>query len=190
MRARTRQARARAGFTLIEMMISVAIIGILAAIAIPAFQNYQNRSKRSEAMANVVAIARMQQGHFAEFNTHLGVALSQPGPASGSLGPSQRIWTPAADTAFSALGWRPEGNVYFDYDVNVEEGSCPGCFTVSAYGDIEGDGVLGLVQFVQPTTDLSAHLPSIVEPGADIPLTPDGRPNYLSAAVNTAADNF
>lgn len=189
MRARNRQARARAGFTLIELMITISIIGILAAIAIPAFQNYQHRSKRSEAMANVVAIARMEQGHFAEFNSYIPILVSEPG---GGLGPSQRTWTAAADLAFQSVGWRPEGNVYFDYDVNVEDGTCPSCFTVTAYGNVDGDLDLALVQFVQPTADLSTHLPAAngAAAGYDIPLTSGGRPIYMSASVNTAADNF
>jgi type IV pilus assembly protein PilA len=57
---------AQKGFTLIELMIVVAIIGILAAIAIPNFIKFQARSKQSEAKANLKAIFTAQKAYFQE----------------------------------------------------------------------------------------------------------------------------
>jgi prepilin-type N-terminal cleavage/methylation domain-containing protein len=62
----TEQKNLRVAFTLLELMITVAIIGILAAVAIPAFRTYTNKSKYSEAQTNLNAIAK---GALAWFST-------------------------------------------------------------------------------------------------------------------------
>jgi len=58
------------GFTLIELMIVVAIIGILAAIAIPNFLKFQAKSKMSEAKTNLGAIYTGQLSFFGEQNSY------------------------------------------------------------------------------------------------------------------------
>ncbi|MEA2059526.1 MAG: prepilin-type N-terminal cleavage/methylation domain-containing protein [Thermodesulfobacteriota bacterium] len=56
------------GFTLIELMIVVAIIGILAAIAIPNFLSYQCKAKQSEAKAALGSMKTQQVAYFAEYD--------------------------------------------------------------------------------------------------------------------------
>ncbi len=62
--------RAQRGFTLIELMIVVAIIGILAAIAIPNFIRFQARSKQSEAKSNLKALFSAQKSYFQEHDRY------------------------------------------------------------------------------------------------------------------------
>ena len=61
----------RRGFSLTELMIVVAIIGILAVIAIPNFLTYQARAKQSEAKTNLVAIHTSEMAYFAEKNSYI-----------------------------------------------------------------------------------------------------------------------
>jgi prepilin-type N-terminal cleavage/methylation domain-containing protein len=147
-----RRSNRQHGFTLVEIMITVAIIGILAAIAIPAFSNYQNRSRRAEAFANLGAIAKLEKSYFSEYSVYVAVPVSQPG---GGNPVTKRPWTALADAAFGTVGFHPDGDVLYDYDVNVDAAQCPrlDCFTATAYGDADADGNLALIMYAQPDTN-------------------------------------
>jgi type IV pilus assembly protein PilA len=124
-------SKARKGFTLIELMIVVAIIGILAAIAIPNFLRFQLKSKTSEGKVNLAAIRTAEEAYLAEFGQYVACA-DNPGVAG--LTSMKQTWvTPAV--GFDTIGWGPEGDVFFSYAVAVGGNG----YTASAAADIDGN---------------------------------------------------
>lgn len=64
------------GFTLIELMIVVAIIGILAAVAYPSYQEHVKSSRRAEAQSALMGLAAAMERHFTASNTYKGAGSS------------------------------------------------------------------------------------------------------------------
>ena len=99
------------GFTLIELMIVVAIIGILAAIAIPNFLQYQLKSRQSEAKVNLNAIKTSEVAFQAEKGCYLGVPLVSGTNAVALPGKSNPSgWQPTAAGGAYAATIMPAAN--------------------------------------------------------------------------------
>ena len=99
-----RDFRGNKGFTLIELMIVVAIIGILAAIAIPNFVAMQLRAKRSELPTNVDAIRTAELAYEHEWDQFTACAASpRPCPPRLSSPSARHLATAVTGTSWAGL---------------------------------------------------------------------------------------
>lgn len=83
------------GFSLVELMVVVAIIGILAAIAVPSVNKYMAKARQSEAKTNLSSLYTSEKAFYAEYNTY--------------------------DRRFAAVGYAPEGQLR--YNIGFTAGS-------------------------------------------------------------------
>jgi len=139
------QLKGQKGFTLIELMIVVAIIGILAAIAIPNFLTYQLKSRQAEAKTNLQAIKTSEVAFQAERGCYIGIAVegvvapvagtkTVPFGWGGGAGPTApgALWCQAAGVFggfFSDIGFKATGNVNYRYGVDSTVAPTVGTFT-------------------------------------------------------------
>ena len=181
-----RKLKKTEGFTLIELMIVVAIIGILAAIAIPAFINYVKRSKTSEAASNLKAMFEGAASYYQKENwtaglpavgstaggtTHCTVADAKTDRAPDD----QKVvidWdTESGAATWKALNFQVSDPVYYQYEVkNVTTAGCakaPGTdlYDFHAFGDLDADGTLSTFEMSAGSNNQNElyRAPGIVE---------------------------
>jgi prepilin-type N-terminal cleavage/methylation domain-containing protein len=156
---RRREAR---GFTLIELMIVVAIVGVLSTIGLVSYHRFVTSAKTSEAIGMVGSIRAAEESYRAETLSYLDVSagFSKYYP-DGNVGAKKTAWdTPAHSdyVRWRQLGARSDGPVYYGYKVaaGTAGGTIPALnlvspptfaaptepwYVIEAVGDVDGNGV-------------------------------------------------
>lgn len=112
------------GFTLLELLIAVVIVGLLASIAIPNLLDMRKRARTSEARANLGTIWVLQEAYHAEYNFYNRPSTDlAPGLYDGSTG-------------WEELGFYPRGTILYGYEMISADTTS---FRAQATGNIDTD---------------------------------------------------
>ncbi len=152
-------SRRTRGFSLVELMIVVVIVGILSAVAIPSFQGYLMKSRTTEATEFLGVIRLSEESFRSEFGTYQAtfdpnghdITLIDTNLVPSDIDGKSRVFTP--NEHWQRLGARPGGPVRFGYGVAAgtpanapaplgwDTANADFWWVARAVGDLDNDGV-------------------------------------------------
>ncbi|MFW2388468.1 MAG: type IV pilin protein [Polyangiales bacterium] len=146
-----------AGFTIIELMIGVAIVGIMAAVALPSFKFYVYKGRVSEAVTMLNGIKNRQEAYRSRFGQYAAVNGANWGNFTPAAVPGREpvVWPSSPN--WEELGVSTPGFVRFRYATIAgppQSGVPPGSniddstfwYAAQAEGDLDGDGETFLLE--------------------------------------------
>jgi len=118
------------GFTLIELMVTVAIVGILASVAYPSYLNSVTKSRRADAKAALLGFAQAMERHYTTEGTYAGAAADDGDTGSPAI--------------FSTTSPLDGSDIYYNLEIESADANS---YVIGAEptGSQEGDGILVLL---------------------------------------------
>jgi prepilin-type N-terminal cleavage/methylation domain-containing protein len=142
--------RKNSGFTLVELLIVVAIIGILAAIAIPQFAAYRAKAYCAAAKSDLANLAIAEEAYFTDFSAYLTGGGTGPTSAGGAAAPfvlGASSFTPSKDVTVAATGIVAAGGVAASFTATASHPQCAqGSNNNAVPGQYDWDSNLGGLQ--------------------------------------------
>ena len=161
----------RRGFTFIELMISIAIVGILAALAVPRFTAMQLRTKRAEVNANTAGAFDALR-LYAEVDSDVATTLNTgwaPDPAPSGSKDLRNFYdgvSASNQQAWKLLGWEPDGQVRCSYTAYAAGGAQSTYYYTQGQCDLDADGSPVLYYHYGPA--FQSLVPASQYPQADV----------------------
>jgi prepilin-type N-terminal cleavage/methylation domain-containing protein len=145
------------GFTTIELLIGVAIVGILATLAIPSFKSYVYKGRVSEAVTVLNEIKTRQEAYRSRFGNYAAVSGTDWGTYTPAAVPGANAVAWPSSAAWEELGLSSPGVVRFRYaTVAGQPGTIPPAnsnldqngfwFAAQAEGDLDGDNTTFILE--------------------------------------------
>ncbi len=146
MKTRSRKQRARSGFTMVELVVVVAIMGLLASMAIPGYQRLVIASKKSE---QAVVIRNIEEAIFSYLNEHdqqfqyswgggswSFLSFNPPPPFTSQ----KKAFVPTA-WGWNDFGYQPTGDLYYQYEAYGSVTPGFSYFFIVSVGDLDDNGI-------------------------------------------------
>lgn len=133
------------GFTLIELMVVVAIIGLLSSVAIPSFRRFQLRSKTAERALIISSIERAVDEYYARETRYPTITSATTSELLATWNPAPLTPTPhKRPMNMNLAGWnklslRVDGNVYYSYYLRATANGGSRSTVTYGVGDLDGD---------------------------------------------------
>jgi prepilin-type N-terminal cleavage/methylation domain-containing protein len=129
-------SRAGRSFTLVELMVVVAVLAVLSSLAVGNYRNYKYKAARAELLTNVSGIRVAQQAYEAAQGVYVTDLTPRPDATPGK---AKRPWV--TGTVYDMIAWKPDGYVFGSYtteDLGID-------FAANGYTDVDTDAVMAQV---------------------------------------------